>query len=418
MLTTLEIQNFKAFGERVRLDLRPLTVLVGPNGSGKTSILDAVGLLSQSAPLAEHPPQMKWKERLVDLGPGGASAFHKLDDGLLLSIEVEAGSLLRSWFRNHYDEPEMDVQALGYSVAHRRDTDEWKHELTVDGELAATNYTTPLGRGLLRKGHGAVLECNFPGRTERVFDPIAHGNAVLAPKLFMGTNSIGGQDIDERTQRSFMIYGLFASFMGAYLRQRVFMVGSDRTPRREQPQSESGPLVVGRRGERTLTVLSVIFAHAKYSAQAKKIQHWASVFGLGSLASGWIREELLHAGYMDSVFDTPLGIESAGSGAQQILPIITQIFSAPANSVLLIEEPEAGLHPESHVHLCRMFADAASHGHQLLVTTHSQAFLNALSASQGPADDVAVYGFSKSPAGAKPERLLPEIRGQRLSAAG
>jgi hypothetical protein len=374
--------------------------------------------------VAEQAPQFKWKDRLVDLGPTGTSAFHKLDDGLPLSltVEVEAGSHLRSWFRNHYDEPEMDAQSLGYRVVHRRDTEEWKHELVVDGEVTATNYTTPLGRGLLRKGHGAVLECNFPGRAERVFEPVAYGNAVLAPKLFMGTNSIGGQEIDERTQRTFMIYGLFTSFVGAYLRQRVFMVGSDRTPRREQPQSDAGPLVVGRRGERTLTVLSVIFAHAKYSAQARKIQHWANVFGLGSLASGWVREELLHAGYMDSTFETPLGIESAGSGAQQILPVIAQIFSAPPNSVILIEEPESGLHPENHIHLCRMFADAASHGHQLLVTTHSQSLLHALSSVQEPArlsaESVAVYGFSKSATGAKAERLFPEIRSQKLSAAG
>jgi predicted ATPase len=219
-----------------------------------------------------------------------------------------------------------------------------------------------------------------------------------------------------------MMYALFTSFIGAYLRQRVFMVGSDRTPRREQPQSESHPLVVGRRGERTLTVLSVMFAHAKYSAQARKIQRWANVFGLGSLASGWIGEELLHAGYMDSMFETPLGIESAGSGAQQVLPIITQIFSAPANSVILVEEPEAGLHPDSHVHLCRMFADAASHGHQLLVTTHSESFMQALSELQqsghvGP-EQVAVYRFSKSASGAKAERLLPEVRSQKFSAAG
>jgi predicted ATPase len=69
-----------------------------------------------------------------------------------------------------------------------------------------------------------------------------------------------------------------------------------------------------------------------------------------------------------------------------------------------------------------MFADAASHGHQLLVTTHSQNLLHALSSIQEPshlsADNVVVYGFSKSPSGAKPERLFPETHNQRLSAAG
>src|SRR5438445_702147 len=86
------------------------------------------------------------------------------------------------------------------------------------------------------------------------------------------------------------------------------------------------------------------FWSVRHLAESRKIQQWAEVFGLGSLTSGWVMEELLHAGYLDSEFETPLGFESAGCGAQQILPIITQLFAAPTNSVILIEEPEAGLH--------------------------------------------------------------------------
>src|SRR5947209_4306224 len=45
LITKLEIENFKAYGERVSFDLRPLTVLIGANGSGKSSALESIGLL-------------------------------------------------------------------------------------------------------------------------------------------------------------------------------------------------------------------------------------------------------------------------------------------------------------------------------------------------------------------------------------
>lgn len=43
MLSRVKIQNFKSIGEPgVDLELKPLTFLVGPNGGGKSSILDAI----------------------------------------------------------------------------------------------------------------------------------------------------------------------------------------------------------------------------------------------------------------------------------------------------------------------------------------------------------------------------------------
>ena len=417
MLHTLEIQNFKAFGDRVQLELRPLTILIGANGAGKGSALEAIGLLSQSVPGPDRPPQMKWRDALIDLGATGAAAFHHPDNDhqLALAVEVEAGEHFRNWLRRQYDEPDVHVERLGYRLQYRRGTAEWKHELVVNGDVVATNATIALGRGLIKKDAGAMLECDFSGDSERVFEPVISGNAVLSPKLFLSAKAVGGQAVDHPTHRALMTFGLFTSYIGAYLKHRVFMLGADRVPRREEPRSEGGPLIVGRQAEHTLKVLSLIFAHPKYSAQARKIQHWAEVFGLSSLASGWVREELLHAGYLDSTFQTPLGIESAGFGARQILPVIAQIFAAPKNSVVLIEEPEMSLHPESQTDLARMFADALSYGQQLLVTTHSQplllAMMDAVRGEQLRAEDVVIHQVSKSPSGAKVDKVRIEDDG-------
>ena len=47
-LTSFELENFKAFGERVKLEFAPITLLFGQNSAGKSSILQALRLLQQS----------------------------------------------------------------------------------------------------------------------------------------------------------------------------------------------------------------------------------------------------------------------------------------------------------------------------------------------------------------------------------
>ena len=47
MIKSIEIEGFRSL-RHVRLDLRPLNVLIGPNQSGKTNILDALDFLAQA----------------------------------------------------------------------------------------------------------------------------------------------------------------------------------------------------------------------------------------------------------------------------------------------------------------------------------------------------------------------------------
>ena len=48
MIKTLRLENFKAFQDTGTLDLKPMTVLAGPNSGGKSSILQSLLLLKQT----------------------------------------------------------------------------------------------------------------------------------------------------------------------------------------------------------------------------------------------------------------------------------------------------------------------------------------------------------------------------------
>src|ERR1700739_2604898 len=42
MITAIEIENFKGVAERVRVALKPITLLFGPNSGGKSTVLHAI----------------------------------------------------------------------------------------------------------------------------------------------------------------------------------------------------------------------------------------------------------------------------------------------------------------------------------------------------------------------------------------
>ncbi|MGH7889441.1 MAG: AAA family ATPase, partial [Thermodesulfobacteriota bacterium] len=69
MLTELGLENFKAFQQKQRIPLRPITLLFGANSSGKTSILQTLLLLKQTLEEAESSETVLLpKGKTIDLG--------------------------------------------------------------------------------------------------------------------------------------------------------------------------------------------------------------------------------------------------------------------------------------------------------------------------------------------------------------
>ena len=90
MLKAIELENFKAFGERNRIEFAPITLIFGENSAGKSSILQALSLLKQTRQSREHGALLlpRTEGGIVELG-----GFQELlfDHDLLreLSIRVD-----------------------------------------------------------------------------------------------------------------------------------------------------------------------------------------------------------------------------------------------------------------------------------------------------------------------------------------
>ncbi|NWK55658.1 DUF3696 domain-containing protein [Verrucomicrobiaceae bacterium N1E253] len=90
---------------------------------------------------------------------------------------------------------------------------------------------------------------------------------------------------------------------------------------------------------------------------------------------------------------------NVGFGISYILPIIVAALSAPEGSMLLIENPEAHLHPRGQRKIAELLAKASKMGVQIIVETHSDHFLNGLrlSVHSGAVEpeEVALHFFER-----------------------
>lgn len=68
MIKKLRVANFKCFEDTGELELAPLTLLVGPNSSGKSSIIQALVLIKQTLESGDVSLPAALKGDLIDLG--------------------------------------------------------------------------------------------------------------------------------------------------------------------------------------------------------------------------------------------------------------------------------------------------------------------------------------------------------------
>lgn len=89
-LTQIEIENFKGIGERQTIDLRPITLLFGPNSAGKSTVLQALHYMREILERQNPNPDRTIAGGLIDLG-GFKSLVHnhELDREIRIKLVVD-----------------------------------------------------------------------------------------------------------------------------------------------------------------------------------------------------------------------------------------------------------------------------------------------------------------------------------------
>ncbi len=113
--------------------------------------------------------------------------------------------------------------------------------------------------------------------------------------------------------------------------------------------------------------------------------------------------------------------QNIGFGVSYALPIVVAGLVASPGSMILIENPEAHLHPKAQSGVAQFLAGVAASGVQVVVETHSDHFLNglrvaAVSGSPLRPEDIAVQFFSCTDDGVAVQRIGISARGSLTAA--
>lgn len=343
MLTHLAVANFKRFRD-LDLSLRPLTVLTGLNGSGKTTAIQALLLARLAA-----------RTRTVELnGPYGLALGDASD---VLHLEANDGDDIRI------------TAARGDEVStwHLRAPDERSLHLDVrDGPLAPI---APIG--------GA----------ERAF-------------LYLCAERWGPRDTQGMS--SSHVDDLHPGHQGEFVAQ--VLAALDREVVRDallHPRARTGDAPITTLKDNVEWWLSDIVCPVRLDA-TKVLQTNIALLRYGM------------PGHPTAKLRPPNG----GFGLTYALPIFVAALMAPRGGLLIVENPEAHLHPAGQSAMGRFLARVAGDGVQVIVETHSDHVLNGLRraiAVDGllPADDAVVHFFASAPTGtASITSITPRANGE------
>ena len=419
MISNLAVMNFKSIGEEgVGVDFKPLTIFLGPNGSGKSSILEAIGILSQSA----EKKRFETNGNLVKI-PLPSNIFYKKGSENWLTFEVrikptdaEINKLFLDISENKLTNDMLaalrevsinDISAalgekdIGYKLSYKWKTKEFIQSVMIGiHEIAKAEYTK-IGET------GWVDDLHFPSK--KSIYPKANAEYILHEEVFMAQKS-------EENDLFSDIAVWIVRIIRARILNQVFLISAIRGQADFEKKVDEAidvpslkALGVGTYGGSLIHVLSLIYSNREYEGIYKKIDKWASIFGLNKFSAGYKGGITLGSDYIDDTLDTVLNLAMSSHGSKQILSVITQLFWSDPGAIIMIEEPEISLHPNAQAHLAELFAEAVCEGKQIIITTHSEFLPLTLSIpiQKGllGTDDIAIYHVKKEEKGTSIERL-------------
>ncbi len=357
-LRSIQLRNLLSFGpDSPELELKSLNVLIGPNGSGKSNLIDAISLL-QAAPRDLMEPirsgggiaEWLWK---------GSPAGHAE-----LSVVVDYPAQNQGWLR---------------------------HRLWLDMESQRAQLA-----------HESVMRES----DSRVFDRLPNGSVLLGPQhiLVEGYNFVAYLSIlaQLKDPRAYPELTFLGNEYGKIRFYREWSLGRHSPPRMPQPTDLASDFLQEDASNLAFVLNDLDVRGLKEPIVEKLKSADESITSFSTrVLGGTIQLAFRHAGFREAVSATRLS-----DGTIRYLCLLAILCHPEPPPLVCLEEPELGLHPDLVVALADLLIEA-SHRMQLIVTTHSDILVDALSSVPE-----AVVVCEKESGGTRMKR----VNGEQLSA--
>jgi len=406
MFRKLYLKNFKVWGDQLwdeGVELAPVTLLLGTNSAGKTSLLQMLLFLKQTF---ESP------DRHLDLNFGGQQEADLVDLGSFESVvhAHDSKSLLGLGFDLAETPGAAAAPGIEYRVEYRHATG-----VTVLKSLAIKSGAGHYGATRQAKG-GYLLSA--PGyRPKRITEERAEARRLFQPERSLtfppdALAAIGGaaqmvQDVSLEIRQQF---------------EKIAYLGPLRSyPKRFYTWNQQNPGDIGKQGQYAAYALLA-------SANAVKNPRREDEGGRGWLVekvSQWLKRigvadsmKLVRQGKStnyDVVITTQgreANIMDVGFGVSQVLPMLVLAYFVPRGATIVAEQPEIHLHPLAQSALADLMVEVASERKvQFIVETHSEHMFRRLqfliADEQLARDDCRLYFINR---GARDDAVLENLR--------
>jgi len=411
MLTSLKIENFKAWKNTGEIRLAPLTVIFGANSAGKSSLGHLLLALKQTVLSSDRkrPLHLGDEKSLIELGTF-AECLHNHDLENPLNFTLGWNLANRQDIRDPLSQAKFSGDGLSLDVSMLAD----KNQQPRVGQLIyqLSNKDNPILKVEYLRDDKDKWELN--SEQYKLVRNTGRAWPLEDPDKFYRISDQSRARFQNADFLSDFALQLEAALAG------VYYLGPLRDhPKRIYSWSGETPESVGQRGELSVAAILAASAQGRMLNRGPKkrqarfdefIAQWLkdlgviSSFSVMPVSKGRKEYEILVKTHATS---SEVKITDVGFGVSQVLPALVEAFYCPPNSTIWMEQPEIHLHPQVQAEMADVFISATKarengieRNVQLIVESHSEHFLNRLQrrVAEGELtpDDVAVYFCRRS----------------------
>jgi predicted ATPase len=384
-IDSIYIKNFRGISEGVTIPIKPITLFIGPNSSGKSTVIHALAALSQTAKVQNDTRPLVLDDEFASVHLGRfIEVIHSKNYGDAICLGLKMNEVMIRDLKDRQSKPAPTDVEIGF-------------------EFKSTTRTQKM---FIETGHARIgnIEYNIKKRLTKyaIENVSAEKTAVCGMKsgfTFEDRDFFSNRDKNVHFEFWPLVVGQRS--MNDLLKRTYYLGPFRMPPQRQYPTRGASPTEVGSQGEAAATLLANEAMQSQSRLHINQIARWMDLLGVGKkLDVSRIASSHLFDVNVTLPDGSAFPLADLGYGLSQVLPVLTQCSFASEGSVLLFEQPELHLHSLAVRPLASVFIDAVKKKNLTIVAeTHSLElvgqFQRELRAGNLKLDDFVVYRVSR-----------------------